>query len=87
MIASTLMNPYIGDEEGFEILIERKGFMNNPILPLVADMIIEMGNINKKDLPQDIKKELIKKIKQRREFIQKVIKEPAYRFNEKFEFE
>lgn len=84
MLATTLMNPYIGIDSCFEQLIERHGFMSHPILPLVADIILEMGYIDKKTVDKE-KKDLIKKaIFKKRDYIKAVLKEPAYRFNDNF---
>lgn len=81
MIATTLMNPYIDKEDCMLELLERKEFLNNPILSVVADMSIELGKINQHNISKEIKKELIKSIRKKREYIKKILKEPAHRFN------
>lgn len=87
MIASTLMNPYIGNDSYFGLLIDRHEFMSNPLLPLVADMVLEFGMIDKKTINPETKKEIVKSIKKKKEIIKLIIKEPAYRFNDDFSFE
>lgn len=87
MIASTLLNPYIGEEDYFLRLLERKSFMNHPLLPLVADMILEIGLIDKSKIDKESRKAIIDKIKKKRDYIKAVLKEPAYRFNDNFALE
>lgn len=87
MISTTLMNPYINDEKCLEKLMERPEFMNNGILPLVADMAMEMGRINKHNISSEIKNEITKSIRKKREYIKAILKEPAYRFNDNLELE
>lgn len=84
MLASTLMHSYIGDESKFTELMERKEFMQNPILPLVADMSLELATFNSKSISDDKKNKLKKIIGKRREYIKAVLKEPAYRFDDDF---
>ncbi|PTX58825.1 hypothetical protein C8N46_112133 [Kordia periserrulae] len=84
MIATTLMNPYINDEENFSRLIDRQEFISHPILPLVADFSMELGMIHKRNVNKDLKKKIEDQIKKKREYIKHVLKEPAYRFNENF---
>lgn len=87
MIASTLMNPYIGEDSFFGRLIDRKEFMSNPLLPLVADMVLEIGMIDKKKINPEIKKEIEKSIRKKKDIIKLILKEPAYRFNDDFSIE
>lgn len=87
MISSTLMTPYINSDEKFEKLLEKEEFINHPILPLVADFVIELGLINKKDVKPDIKDRIVSQLKKKRQYLKEVIKEPAYRFNESFAIE
>lgn len=87
MISSTLMTPYINDDEKFGLLLERKEFMNHPILPLVADLAIELGIIEKKNVNKELKKKIELRIKRKRELIKSLLKEPAYRFSDKFSLE
>jgi len=87
MISSTLMNPYIGEDSFFGSLIDRKEFMNNPLLPLVADMVLEIGMIDKKKINSEIKKEIEKSIRKKKDIINLILKEPAYRFNDDFSIE
>lgn len=87
MISSTLMNPYIGEDSFFGRLIERKEFMSNPLLPLVADMVLEIGMIDKKKINPEIKKEIEKSIRKKKDIIKLILKEPAYRFNDDFSIE
>lgn len=84
MVSSTLMTPYINDDEKFALLLERKEFINHPILPLVADLVIELGIIEKKDVDKRLKKKIKGRIQKKRELIKSLLKEPAYRFNDKF---
>ncbi|RLD85946.1 MAG: hypothetical protein DRJ02_09470 [Bacteroidetes bacterium] len=84
MISTTLMNPYIGEDACFERLIERKEFINHPILPFVADMVIDLGIIEKKSVSKVLKVKLEKSIKKKKEYLKAVLKEPAYRFNDDF---
>ena len=84
MISTTLMNPYIGDESSFEQLLERKEFIEHPILPIVADMVLDIGMIDKKSVTKEMKEKLEKSIKKKREYLKAVLKEPAYRFNDDF---
>lgn len=87
MISTTLMTPYINEDEKFSKLIERKEFMSHPILPLVADFAIELGIIEKKSVDKKLKMRIESQIKKKREYIKSVLKEPAYRFNDKFALE
>ena len=87
MISTTLMTPYISEDEKFSKLIERKEFMAHPILPLVADFAIELGMIEKKSVDKELKSKIETQIKKKREYIKSVLKEPAYRFNDKFALE
>ncbi len=87
MIASTLMTPYINSDEKFFKLMEKEEFMSHPILPLVADFVIELGLINKKDVKEDIKEKIVAQLKKKRKYLKEVIKEPAYRFNDSFAIE
>ncbi len=84
IIASTLLHSYIGDESKFSRLLERREFMSNPILPLVADMLLDMGKYDSKSISEEQKGKLKKTILKRRDYIKAVLKEPAYRFNEDF---
>ncbi|WP_442846912.1 NACHT domain-containing protein [Leeuwenhoekiella sp. H156] len=84
MIATTLHTPYINDELKLTRLLEREEFMNHPILPLVADLAIEIGMIQKKDVKPELKEKIEKQIKKKRDYIKAVLKEPAYRFNDSF---
>ena len=61
--------------------------MNHPILPLVADFAIELGMINIKSVDKELKKKIVLQINKKREYIKLVLKEPAYRFNDKFKLE
>ena len=74
-------------EQKFSKLIERKEFMSHPILPLVADFAIELGMIEKKSVDKELKSKIETQIKKKREYIKSVLKEPAYRFNDKFALE
>ena len=87
MISSTLMNPYIGEESFFERLIERKEFMSHPILPLIADTILEYGIVDKKSLNPQFKSSIEKSIRKKKDLIKHILKEPAYRFNDDFSIE
>ena len=87
MIATILHTPYINDELKLSELLERKEFMNHPILPLVADLAIEIGMIQKKDVNPELKEKIEKQIKKKRDYIRAVLKEPAYRFNNSFALE
>jgi DNA replication protein DnaC len=84
MISTTLMNPYIGEESSFEKLLERKEFIEHPILPIVADMVLDIGMIDKKSITKEMKEKLEKSIRKKREYLKAVLKEPAYRFNDDF---
>ena len=84
MISTTLMNPYINDENCFAKLIERDEFINHPILPLVADMIMEVGKINKHNVAPELKDSIKKSIQKKMGYIKAIIKEPAYRINNNF---
>jgi hypothetical protein len=84
MIATTLMNPYIDKEDCMMQLLDRKEFLNNPLLSVVADMAIELGKINQHNVSKDIKNELIKNIRRKRDYIKLILKEPAHRFNDNF---
>ncbi len=87
MISTTLMNPYIGEESCFETLLDRDGFINHPILPFVADMVIDLGNIDNKNVSKEIKLKIEKSIIKKKEYLKAVLKEPAYRFNDEFKIE
>ena len=87
MISTTLMTPYISEDEKFSKLIERKEFIAHPILPLVADFAKELGIIEKKSVDKELKSKIETQIKKKREYIKSVLKEPAYRFNDKFALE
>ncbi len=87
MLASTLMTPYINSDEKFLKLMEKDEFMSHPILPLVADFVIELGLINKRTVKEDIKEKIISQLKKKRQYLKEVIQEPAYRFNESFAIE
>lgn len=82
MIATTLMNPYIDSDGCMTKLVDRSEFMNNAVLTLVADMTLELGKINKHNVSKELKNEIIKSIKKKREVIKLILKEPAYRFND-----
>ncbi len=84
MISTTLMNPYIAEDSCFERLLERKGFINHPILPFVADMVIDLGSIDSKNVSKEIKLKIEKSIIKKRDYLKAVLKEPAYRFNDDF---
>lgn len=84
MISTTLMNPYIGEEACFEKLLDREGFIDHPILPFVADMVIDLGTIDSKNVSKEIKSTIHKSIIKKREYLKAVLKEPAYRFNDDF---
>lgn len=84
MISTTLMNPYINEDDKFSELIDRKEFMSHPILPLIADFALELGMIEKKSVDKELKKKIESQIKKKREYLKSVLKEPAYRFNDKF---
>ncbi len=87
LIASTMMHPYIHDDSLFLQLMTREGFMNHAVLPLVADMNLELGHGNGKDKNKDIKDKVVKAIRKKRDYIKAVLKEPAYRFNDQFGLE
>jgi hypothetical protein len=87
MIATTLMNPYINDENSFAKLIERKEFMNNGLLPMVADVMMKTTSINQHNISPKVKNEIAKTIRKKRELIKLIVKEPAYRFNDNLELE
>lgn len=82
MIATTLMNPYINNDECMTKLVDRKEFMNNALLTVVADMVLELGRINKHNVSKELKSEIMKSIRKKREVIKSILKEPAYRFND-----
>lgn len=82
MISTTLMNPYINDDSCFAVLIERPEFINHHLLPIVTDMILDIGQIEKKSVNPEFKKRIKKEIKKKKEYIKAVLKEPAYRFND-----
>jgi len=82
MIAATLMNPYINDDKCMTKLVDRKEFMNNALLTVVADMVLELGRINKHNVSKELKSEILKSIRKKREVIKSILKEPAYRFND-----
>lgn len=82
MIATTLMNPYINNDECMTKLVDRKEFMNNALLTIVADMALELGRINKHNVSKELKNEIVKSIRKKREVIKLILKEPAYRFND-----
>lgn len=84
IIATTLLNPYIGKEERFEKLIDREEFIKHPVLPLVADLIMDLDSIEVKNISADKKEKIVKTISKKREYIKAVLKEPAYRFNDSF---
>lgn len=88
MISTTLMNPYIEDDSCFTKLIERENFINHHILPLVADMILDTGLIESKNVNPDFKTKIEKEIKKKKGYLKVVLKEPAYRFTDNdFSFE
>lgn len=87
MIATTLMNPYIDDEKSFAKLIERKEFMNSGLLPMVADIMMKTSSINQRNISPKVKNEIAKTIRKKHELIKLIVKEPAYRFNDKLELE
>jgi hypothetical protein len=84
MISTTLMNPYINNESCFAKLIERKEFIAHPILPLVADIIMETGKINQHKVSSEIRESIKKSIQKKKDYIKAIFKEPAYRFNDDF---
>jgi len=87
MVSTTLLNPYIGEVVCFEKLIERADFMNNPLLPLVADMSFSIGNIDDKLIKKDVKEKIVKEIKKKKDLLKHILKEPAYRFKDDFSLE
>jgi hypothetical protein len=84
MVSSTLMNPYIGEVSSFEKLLVRNDFINHPILPLVANICIEVGNIDKKNVSLETKSKIEKSIRKKKDYIKAILKEPAYRFKDDF---
>jgi hypothetical protein len=83
MMATSLMNPYINNEDCMNKLIERKEFLNSAILAVAADMTMELGKINQHNVSKEIKDELFKSIRKKREIIKVILKEPAHHFNDK----
>lgn len=81
MISTTLMNPYISDDSCFNRMIERQSFINHPLLPFVADLILDSGMVDKKSVRPKFTEALEKEVQKKREYIKAVLKEPAYRFN------
>jgi len=84
MISTSLMSSYIGLDEKFEKLLYRKEFIENPVLPLVANFVLDIGNSHKKNVSDEAKDRIKKSIIKKRDFIKSVLKEPAYRFNDDF---
>jgi len=84
MVSTSLMNSYIGKDEKFEKLLYRKEFIEHPVLPLVANFVLDLGNAHKKNVAQEMKEKINKSIIKKRDFIKSVLKEPAYRFNDEF---
>ncbi len=82
IISSTLYNTYIADESYLLKLFDKPSFMKHPILPLVADMIIDLNNGT--HLNPEYRRRIAKEIKKKREYIKDVLKEPAYRYGEDF---
>lgn len=87
MISTTLMNPYINDENSFAKLIERKEFMNNGLLPMVADVMMKTTSINQHNISPKVKSEIAKTIRKKRELIKLIVKEPAHRFNDNLDID
>jgi energy-coupling factor transporter ATP-binding protein EcfA2 len=84
MVSSTLMNPYIGEISFFEKLLDRNEFINHPILPHIANMVIEIGRVDKKNIPAKTKLKIEKSLQKKKDYLKAIIKEPAYRFNDDF---
>jgi hypothetical protein len=87
MIASALMNPNIGDEVAIESLIERNGFMNHPILPLIADLAINLNEFGKNKADKSLREKLQKQLEKKRYYIRAILKNPAYKLSDDFHFE
>ncbi len=86
-IATALMSNYIDDDSKMLELMEREEFMKHPLLPLVADMVLDINSVDKKSTSKELREKIQKQIEKKRDYINKVIKEPAYRFNESFALE
>jgi len=87
MLSSTLMNPYINNDECFSKLLDRDDFLSHPIFPLIADAVMELGYINGKNISDKQKRKIKRSLTRKREHIKSILKEPAYRFNNKFSLE
>jgi excisionase family DNA binding protein len=68
-------------------ILGRKEFIEHPILPLVADISMDILKAQNKDIDKEIKEKLDKIIKKRIGYIKAILKEPAYRFNNEFAIE
>jgi hypothetical protein len=87
MIASALMNPNIADEVAIESLIERNSFMNHPVLPLIADLAINMRELGKHKAENSLKEKLQKQVEKKRHYIRAILKSPAYKLSDDFHFD
>lgn len=83
MVAATLLNRNIGDDSRFDMLLERGSFTKNPVLMIVGESYLEVGEIDRNNPPAN-KSKLEKTIRQYAGVIKYIIKEPAYRISSEY---
>jgi len=84
LLASTLLHKNINDESAFNKLIARKSFIKNPVLMIAGELYIDHGDIARKDINPEIKKNIEKQVRHHIKAIQNVIREPAYRIDSNY---
>ena len=82
VLASTLTHKYIDDWEKFEHLLDLPCFINNPALMIAGDLYLEFGETTGQKDNSEYKKKFKRKIKQYRDILVHLTKEPAYRFDD-----